>query len=62
MCGFLFMGVADLADEEVIESLELIQHRGPDDAQFVRDALGNDFCFQRLSIMDLSVLGRQPLS
>lgn len=60
MCGFLFMGAADVADDEIVKSLETIQHRGPDDAQVVRDALGNDFCFQRLSIMDLSVLGRQP--
>ncbi|CAM3051198.1 asparagine synthase B [Lactococcus hircilactis] len=60
MCGFLFMGSADGADQEIIESLDQIQHRGPDDRQIVRDALGNDFCFQRLSIMDLSVLGRQP--
>ena len=60
MCGFLFMETSDLTIEEFKSNLELIEHRGPDDQQHVRDTLGNDFGFCRLSIMDLSDLGRQP--
>lgn len=60
MCGFLFMELSDLTEEDFKRNLELIEHRGPDDQQHVRDTLGNDFGFCRLSIMDLSDLGRQP--
>jgi asparagine synthase (glutamine-hydrolysing) len=60
MCGFLFMGSSSIAEEEFAASLDLIEHRGPDDYQHVRDSWGNDFGFHRLSIMDVSVLGRQP--
>ncbi len=60
MCGFLFMETSDLTIEEFKSNLELIEHRGLDDQQHVRDTLGNDFGFCRLSIMDLSDLGRQP--
>ena len=60
MCGFLFMGASDLTEAEFQANLQLIEHRGPDDQQHVRDTLGNDFGFHRLSIMDLSVAGRQP--
>ena len=56
MCGFLFMETSDLTIEEFKSNLELIEHRGPDDQQHVRDTLGNDFGFCRLSIMDLSDL------
>lgn len=60
MCGFLFMGASKLAQAEFEECFDEIGHRGPDDAQHVTDTRGNDFGFHRLSIMDLSVLGRQP--
>ena len=43
MCGFLFMETSDLTIEEFKSNLELIEHRGPDDQQHVRDTLGNDF-------------------
>lgn len=45
MCGFLFMETSDLTIEEFKSNLELIEHRGPDDQQHVRDTLGNDFWF-----------------
>lgn len=60
MCGFLFMGSSDLKVAEFQACLQTIEHRGPDDQQHVRDRLGNDFGFHRLSIMDLTVAGRQP--
>lgn len=42
---FLFMETSDLTIEEFKSNLELIEHRGPDDQQHVRDTLGNDFGF-----------------
>ena len=60
MCGFLFMGANALLESEFEADLDLLDHRGPDDLQHVKDEAGNDFGFCRLSIMDLSDLGRQP--
>lgn len=39
------METSDLTIEEFKSNLELIEHRGPDDQQHVRDTLGNDFGF-----------------
>lgn len=60
MCGFLFTGTAMIEPATFEDAFDIITHRGPDDAQFVCDSYGNRFGFHRLSIMDLSVLGRQP--
>ena len=60
MCGFIFIGDRAIALEQSSPTFETITHRGPDDAQVVVDTLGNTFGFHRLSIMDLSVAGRQP--
>lgn len=39
-----------------------IRHRGPDDeGQFLDDGAGVGFAFRRLSILDLSMLGHQPM-
>ena len=56
------METSDLTIEEFKSNLELIEHRGPDDQQHVRDTLGNDFGFCRLSIMDLSAVSYTHLT
>lgn len=58
MCGFV--GFTGDADEGVLRSMtEAIAHRGPDDADYYRDA-GVSLGFRRLSIIDLEG-GRQPI-
>ena len=60
MCGIC--GFSGLEDKALLERMtELIRHRGPDDVGFhsgEQISLGH----ARLSIIDLSAAGRQPLS
>ncbi len=61
MCGFVVIeGSFDSSNESLlINQFQKLNHRGPDDHQFVlfpKGAIG----FHRLAIMDLSDLGRQP--
>lgn len=60
MCGIC--GIYGIEDKSVIEKmLVVLHHRGPDDRSIVTDtdiSLGH----ARLSIIDLSVRGRQPMS
>src|SRR2546422_10035202 len=47
------------------EALDLIQHRGPDDSAIDRSSIGDHLVtlgHRRLSIVDLSPAGRQPMS
>ena len=66
MCGFA--GIIGSADERLLaRMLSRLQHRGPDDSSIERfDAvrgLGSAVLgFQRLSIIDLSSAGRQPMT
>jgi asparagine synthase (glutamine-hydrolysing) len=48
-----------ITDSQFKQALDKIQHRGPDDTEFVRNS-GGIFGFQRLAIMDLSHAGDQP--
>jgi len=63
MCGIA--GIFNLDDQLVEETLlkkmgDILKHRGPDDAGiFVNTGLG--FAHQRLSIIDLSSAGHQPM-
>ena len=64
MCGFLgefcFDGVELTASQEFESLLSFSKHRGPDDTKIIRDKylqLG----FNRLSIIDLSEKGNQPM-
>lgn len=60
MCGFLVFEslVEDL--EEINQSFEKINHRGPDDQHKAKGKDKGSFYFKRLSIMDLTIAGRQP--
>ena len=67
MCGLTgFAGVPRSADElraNVRAMSDAIVHRGPDDSgEYVDDANGIAFGFRRLSIVDLSEAGHQPMT
>jgi asparagine synthase (glutamine-hydrolysing) len=68
MCGFAgFLGFGALGVERVSAIArnmgEAIRHRGPDDAGVWRDVSGQiALVHQRLSILDLSPAGHQPMS
>jgi len=64
MCGIFGIRYADpgrpVPERLVVESTDLMTHRGPDDAGYwVRGAVG--LGHRRLSIIDLSPLGHQPM-
>lgn len=67
MCGLTgFFGPADAGDEELCRvgraMAEAIAHRGPDDGGFWSSAPdGLAFAHRRLSIIDLSAQGHQPM-
>jgi asparagine synthase (glutamine-hydrolysing) len=63
MCGiFGYIGLAPESQEQfVYHSSRLLRHRGPDDHGF-ESGSGWGFGFRRLSILDLSELGHQPMS
>ncbi len=65
MCGWAGFwkngGVPDMADE-VMRMADTLAHRGPDDsASWIDEESGIAFGFRRLSILDLSPAGRQPM-
>ena len=66
MCGIngysLGVGVS-ISKEDFDESLRLIRHRGPDDSGVFKDeGMGVGLAHARLSILDLSPTGHQPMS
>ena len=64
MCGFIGIFGKKLDNKSNLllnKSLELIKHRGPDDKHIFRDQMFKvNFC--RLSIQDLTLRGRQPIT
>lgn len=65
LCGVIDFGGRDLAPEVATRMLDRLHHRGPDDRGMHRTARGETRSFlghTRLSILDLSPAGRQPLS
>ena len=66
MCGFA--GIIGSADEKLMSAmLAKLQHRGPDDSWMerfdrVKELSAAVLGFQRLSIIDLSSAGRQPMT
>lgn len=68
MCGIAgFMELTPLRESEAVTHLKhmahALRHRGPDDEGFWVDAAGGvAFCHRRLSIIDLSPLGHQPMT
>ena len=66
MCGILgaFNKYQKISDQTFIDSLKLIQHRGPDGTGLEKFSLqSGDLIFghNRLSIIELSSLGHQPM-
>jgi asparagine synthase (glutamine-hydrolysing) len=62
MCGIVGMTGAHARDRDFQGPVDSLQHRGPDDGHFV---LLNDSVFlghRRLSVIDTSEAGRQPMS
>src|SRR3977135_3940528 len=60
MCGIL--GTINLPFGE--RTLELLRHRGPDDSAIAQSSIGSHLVtlgHRRLSILDLSPAGRQPM-
>ena len=62
ICGIYHLERERLVNEDALEAMaRVMRHRGPDDEGFYTDqnlGLGH----QRLSIIDLSPLGRQPMT
>ena len=61
MCGLAgFSGT--FTEQSLREAGSLIEHRGPDDSGIYLNDFGIGLAFRRLSIIDLSALGAQPMS
>ncbi len=64
MCGILGFGSDQIVFDhsQFTKNLDLLSHRGPDHADFWIDSDYKNFMgFRRLSIMDLTNLGNQPM-
>ena len=62
IAGFANTSGAPLRDSTVLERMaSVIRHRGPDDSGLYRHA-GVELAHRRLSIVDLSLAGHQPMS
>lgn len=59
MCGLVYVGDPSIEEEKIIKAYKRLEHRGPDDQQFLKNKNGY-FAFTRLSIMDLTPSGDQP--
>jgi len=67
MCGILgtYQQNRKISDQAFLDGLKLIEHRGPDDTGVEKFSLqGGDLRFghNRLSIIELSLLGHQPMN
>ena len=60
MCGFLFVSDDKAVLEKLQKSMDSIVHRGPDETTVLQKH--GKWIFHRLSIMDLSHNGMQPLT
>ena len=65
MCGicgiYNFKNPKTVSSDQIITMFQTMKHRGPDDeGRYVTDFLGLGQC--RLSILDTSSRGRQPMS
>jgi asparagine synthase (glutamine-hydrolysing) len=66
MCGFTgFIDYSGIGNQDVLRKMtDTLFHRGPDDAGYELLSVGNcniGLGFRRLSIIDLSPLGHQPM-
>lgn len=61
ICGIINNNTANVDEKQVLEMMRLMKHRGPDDqGVFAENNLGLGHV--RLSILDLSSAGRQPMA
>ena len=61
MCGiFSYKGIKR-SKEELLDSIDLIKYRGPDNSQYQRINVDIFFAFHRLSIIGINKSGNQPL-
>ena len=61
ICGIINFNKEDVQESSLITMMNTIKHRGPDDnGTFIKNNLGLGFV--RLSIIDLSYLGHQPMT
>ena len=65
MCGICgYVGKEKIADEILIRMRDTMYHRGPDDGgiwQEASDGVAVGLAQRRLSILDLSAMGHQPM-
>lgn len=65
MCGICgYIGPEKVGDEQLWKMNDTMRHRGPDDGGVWQGRLGEDYiglAHRRLSILDLSKLGHQPM-
>lgn len=64
MCGIIYYlsyNFHDLTNEQILNSIEILKLRGPDNSQILEINETNKMGFTRLSINDLSINGNQPL-
>jgi asparagine synthetase B (glutamine-hydrolysing) len=60
ICGIIDFNRTSVGEKQIHDMMSKIQHRGPDDnGTFIENGIG--FGFQRLSILDLTVSGHQPM-
>ena len=60
ICGIIKFNKKAVQEEEIARIMRRMKHRGPDDEGiFIEDNIGLGFV--RLSIIDLSILGHQPM-
>lgn len=61
MCGIFGTFRLNVSEEKIIECVDKLQHRGPDDRGIWKDELCG-LAHRRLSILDLSAAGKQPMT
>ena len=60
ICGIINFDKAPVHDHEIRKMMHTMKHRGPDDeGVFIENNIG--FGYVRLSIIDLSMAGHQPM-
>ena len=60
ICGIIHFDCKPVKETSLLKMMQIMKHRGPDDeGVFIKENIG--FGFVRLSILDLSLAGHQPM-